>query len=97
MNIIETRILLGEESSIQDHQSRIIDVANWQEYQNLFKNYCGKKCGDFNATMPGYVLKDNVVIESCECNNVNKLVAYLKEKNMWSENYYILTAFALNE
>lgn len=97
MEIIETRILLGEDSSIQDHQSRIIDVNNWQEYQDLFRQYNGKKCGDFNGTMPGYVLKDNVVIETCECNNFNKLVAYIKESNMWGPNYYILIAYGLDE
>lgn len=65
MKIVETNICYGE-STLQDHQARILEIPSWEEYCDLYRNYDGTSVGDeykcvYNPLI-GYILPRHATI-----------------------------------
>ena len=66
MKIIETNILYNG-LTINDHQSRVIEVPSWEEYCNLFIGYDGRATGGdyrdvYNQLTGGCIIPKGVTI-----------------------------------
>lgn len=53
VEVIETNIFVDNNNRIYDHQSRIIEVEDWDTYCNAFELYDGRAICFKSKQMPG--------------------------------------------
>lgn len=64
MKIVETNIIYSE-STLCDHQSRVLEIPSWEEYCDLYINYDGSPVGDYENVyrqLIGYTLPKGATI-----------------------------------
>ena len=60
VEVIETNLIVDNDNKIYDHQSRIIEVEDWDTYCNAFEEYNGRAVYFKSKTMPG-----NSILSNC--------------------------------
>lgn len=63
VEVIETNLFVDNDNRIQDHQSRIIEVEDWDTYCNAFEKYNGRAIRFKSKQMPGNSIQANRKIE----------------------------------
>ena len=59
IQVIETNLSIDKDDTIRDHQSRIIEVEDWDTYCKAFEKYNGEAVYFKSKTMRGYsILSD---------------------------------------
>ncbi len=66
MQVIETNLSIDKENNIRDHQSRIIEVVNWDTYCKAYIEYDGKSVLFYSKGMPGNTIQSNCKISNLE-------------------------------
>lgn len=59
VEVIETNIFVDNDNRIYDHQSRIIEVEDWDTYCNAFELYDGRAICFKSKQMPGNSIQAN--------------------------------------
>lgn len=59
VEVIETNLIVDNDNRIYDHQSRIIEVEDWDTYCNAFEKYDGKAICFKSKQMPGNSINAN--------------------------------------
>ena len=59
VEVIETNIFVDNDNRIYDHQSRIIEVEDWDTYCNAFELYDGRAIYFKSKQMPGNSIQAN--------------------------------------
>lgn len=83
MKIIETNVIMID-SSISNHQSRVIEVPSWEEYCDLFRNYSNDVTKDLR-------LKCSDVFGSFNAEYVS--LRYIKIINLLIDEHHLLCEF----
>ena len=60
IQVIETNLSIDKDNIIRDHQSRIVEVEDWDIYCKAFEKYTGKAVYFKSKTMPG-----NSILSNC--------------------------------
>ena len=59
IQVIETNLSIDKDNIIRDHQSRIVEVEDWDTYCKAFEEYNGEAIYFKSKTMRGYsILSD---------------------------------------
>ena len=66
IEVIETNLIIDENNFIRDHQSRIIDVIDWDTYCKAYTEYNGKSISFYSKGMPGNSIQSNCKISNFE-------------------------------
>ena len=59
VEVIETNLFADNDNKIYDHQSRIIEVEDWNTYCNAFEKYDGRAVRFKSKQMPGNSIQAN--------------------------------------
>lgn len=59
VEVIETHLIVNNDNKIYDHQSRIIEVEDWDTYCNTFEKYDGRAIRFKSKQMPGNSIQAN--------------------------------------
>lgn len=59
VEVIETNLVVDNDNRIYDHQSRIIEVEDWDTYCNAFEKYNGRAIRFKSKQMPGNSIQAN--------------------------------------
>lgn len=59
VEVIETKLTVDNDNRIYDHQSRIIEVEDWDTYCNAFEKYDGRAICFKSKQMPGNSIQAN--------------------------------------
>lgn len=59
VEVIETNLIVDNDSKIYDHQSRIIEVEDWDTYCNAFEKYDGRAIRFKSKQMSGNSIQAN--------------------------------------
>lgn len=59
IQVIETNLSIDKDDIIRDHQSRIVEVEDWDTYCKTFEEYNGKAVYFYSKTMPGESIVSN--------------------------------------
>lgn len=59
IEVIETNLAVDNDNRIHDHQSRIIEVEDWDTYCNAFEKYDGRAIRFKSKQMPGNSIQAN--------------------------------------
>ena len=62
IRVIETNLSIDEDDVIRDHQSRIVEVEDWDTYCKAFEKYNGEAIYFKSKTMPGNSISSNCII-----------------------------------
>ena len=62
IQVIETNLSIDNDNIIRDHQSRIVEVEDWDTYCKAFEKYNGKAVYFKSKTMPGNSISSNCSI-----------------------------------
>lgn len=62
IQVIETNLLINFEDDILDHQSRIVEVEDWDTYCKAYREYNGKAISFKSKTMPGDSVKSDCLL-----------------------------------
>lgn len=62
VKVIETNISIDKTGAMRDHQSRIVEVLDWDTYCKAYKNYDGIGIEFHSKTMPGATLMSNCLL-----------------------------------
>ena len=62
IQVIETNLSIDKDNAIRDHQSRIVEVEDWDTYCKAFKEYSGEAVYFKSKTMPGNSILSNCII-----------------------------------
>lgn len=60
IQVIETNLSIDKDNIIRDHQSRIVEVEDWDTYCKAFEEYNGEAIYFKSKTMPG-----NSILSNC--------------------------------
>lgn len=60
IQVIETNLSIDKDDTIRDHQSRIVEVEDWDTYCKAFEKYNGEAVYFKSKTMPG-----NSILSNC--------------------------------
>ena len=63
VEVIETNLFVDNDNKIYDHQSRIIEVEDWDTYCNAFELYDGRAICFKSKQMPGNSIRANCKIK----------------------------------
>lgn len=63
VEVIETNLIVDNDNKIYDHQSRIIEVEDWDTYCNAFEKYDGRAIRFESKQMPGNNIQANSKIK----------------------------------
>ena len=59
IQVIETNLSIDKDDTIRDHQSRIVEVEDWNTYCKAFEEYNGEAVYFKSKTMRGYSILSN--------------------------------------
>lgn len=59
VEVIETNLFVDNDNRIHDHQSRIIEVEDWDTYCNAFEKYDGRAIRFKSKQIPGNSIQAN--------------------------------------
>lgn len=59
IQVIETNLSIDNDNIIRDHQSRIVEVEDWDTYCKAFEKYNGEAVYFKSNTMRGYSILSN--------------------------------------
>ena len=59
IQVIETNLSIDKDDTIRDHQSRIVEVEDWDTYCKAFEKYNGEAVYFKSKTMRGYSILSN--------------------------------------
>lgn len=59
IQVIETNLSIDRDSIIRDHQSRIVEVEDWDTYCKVFEEYSGEAVYFKSKAMRGYSILSN--------------------------------------
>lgn len=59
IQVIETNLNIDKDNTIRDHQSRIVEVEDWETYCKAFEEYSGEAVYFKSKTMRGYSILSN--------------------------------------
>lgn len=62
IQVIETNLSIDEDDVIRDHQSRVVEVEDWDTFCKAFKEYNGEAVYFKSKTMPGNSISSNCII-----------------------------------
>lgn len=62
IQVIETNLSIDKDDAIRDHQSRIVEVEDWDTYCKVFEEYNGDAVYFKLKTMRGYSILSNCTI-----------------------------------
>lgn len=62
IQVIETNLSIDKDNVIRDHQSRIVEVEDWDAYCKAFEKYNGEAVYFKSKTMPGNSISSNCTI-----------------------------------
>ena len=62
IQVIETNLSIDEDDVIRDHQSRVVEVYDWDTYCRAFEKYNGIAVDLPSKTMRGYSIPPNCII-----------------------------------
>ena len=62
IQVIETNLSIDNDNIIRDHQSRIVEVEDWNTYCKTFEKYNGEAIYFKSKTMPGNSIFSNCII-----------------------------------
>ena len=71
IQVIETNLSIDKENNIRDHQSRIINVIDWDTYCKVYEEYDGKSIAFYSKGMPGNTIQSNCKISNLEYDMVH--------------------------
>lgn len=59
IQVIETKLSIDKDNIIRDHQSRIVEVEDWDTYCKAFEEYNGEAVYFKSKAMRGYSILSN--------------------------------------
>lgn len=59
IQVIETNLSIDKDNIIRDHQSRIVEVEDWDSYCKVFEEYSGEAVYFTSKAMRGYSILSN--------------------------------------
>lgn len=62
IQVIETNLSIDKNDAIRDHQSRIVEVEDWDTYCKAFEKYNVEAVYFKSKTMPGNSILSNCII-----------------------------------
>lgn len=62
IQVIETNLSIDKDNIIRDHQSRIVEVEDWDTYCKAFKEYNGEAVYFKSKTMPSNSIFSNCIM-----------------------------------
>ena len=65
IQVIETNLSIDKDNIIRDHQSRIVEVEDWDTYCKAFEEYNGEAVYFKSKTMPGNRSEERRVGKEC--------------------------------
>lgn len=71
MQVIETNLNIDKDKNIRDHQSRIVDVADWDTYCKAYTEYNGESILFHSKGMPGNTINSNCKISNLEYDKIH--------------------------
>lgn len=71
IQVIETNLSIDKDNIIRDHQSRIVEVEDWDTYCKEYENYNGGCVEFYSETMPGVTLTSNCKITELEYDDIH--------------------------
>lgn len=83
VKIIETNLSLDKTGAIRDHQSRIIEVQDWDIYCKAYEKYNGEYLEFLSETMPGATLMSNCKVTELVYDDIHLSCIIEKEKGIF--------------
>lgn len=71
IQVIETNLSIDKDNIIRDHQSRIVEVEDWDTYCKAFEEYNGEPVYFKSKTMPGNSIFSNCIITDLICDDIH--------------------------
>lgn len=71
IQVIETNLSIDNDNIIRDHQSRIVEVEDWDTYCKAFEEYNGKAVHFKSKTMPGNSILSNCTMTDLICDDIH--------------------------
>lgn len=62
IQVIETNLSIDEDNVIRDHQSRVVEVEDWDTFCKAFKEYSGEAVYFKSRTLKGYSIPPDCIL-----------------------------------
>lgn len=71
IQVIETNLSIDNDNIIRDHQSRIVEVEDWDTYCKAFEKYNGEAVYFKSKTMRDYSILSNCTMTDLICDDIH--------------------------
>ena len=71
IQVIETNLSIDEDDVIRDHQSRVVEVEDWDTFCKAFKEYNGEAVYFKSRTLKGYSIPPDCILAYLTYDNIH--------------------------